>query len=432
MADFEHPAPVPESLTLTCPICHERFVVHPEEEAQVTACTYCATIVRVPSLEQARHQKALSQTFPVPTVEEYDVARSESLAPSKPTRRLSRTDADPVEEIDPVSLVTLECPTCHESIRARVEATPGRAPCPYCGTMTSVPDRTTVAGWEVKPIEPPQPLETGEYSAEAPLPTPQFGAGDLFDKLAEIRREVAPPPPRWTFFSGVFAFPWRNDVLSRWSCATAGFTALVAIALVVRWITASFAGISSGVALALFVMPIVWIGFLTLSYTAACGICILESTAAGLDQIEAWPEPHWKEWMGQMLYLGWIGAIPLVVSFGMAKVAGLAGARVEWVLAVALFVLFPVALLSTLEANSIWVPLTLVILKSLVRWWWGWLLFYLLTGLVAAGLGAIFVFAEESSQEWLLLALGPLLAAAVFIYFRLLGRLAWRMTTHAH
>jgi len=406
-------------------------VVHPEEEPQVTACTYCATIVRVPSLEQARHRKALLQTFPVPTVEEYDVAQSEPIVPSKPTRRLSRTDADPVEEIDPTSLVTLECPTCHESIRARVEATPGRAPCPYCGAMTSVPDRTTVAGWEVKPIEPPQPLETGEYAAEAPLPTPQIGSGDLFDKLAEIRREVAPPPPRRTFFSGVFTFPWRNDVLSRWSCATAGFTALVVIALVVRWITASFTGISSGVALAFFLMPIVWIGFLTLSYTAACGICILESTAAGLDKIEAWPEPHWKEWMGQLLYLGWIGAIPLVVSFGLAKLAGLAGAPVEWVLAGALFVLFPVALLSSLEANSIWVPLTLPILKSFVRWWWGWLLFYLLTALVAAGLAAIFVFAEESAQEWLLLAIGPLFAAAVFIYFRLLGRLAWRMTTNA-
>ncbi len=426
MADSEHPAP--ESLTLACPVCHERFVVIPEDQPQVTACTFCATVVGVPSLEQARERKALFQTLPLPTVEEYDLAPAALMAPSKPVRRLSRIDAEPVEEIDVASLIALECPTCHELIRARVEATPGRAPCPYCGAMTSVPARQTVAGWEVKKIEPPPPAEVGEYAAGAPLPTPEFPAGGLFDKLAEIRRRCA-APPRWTFFSAVFTFPWRNDVLSRWSCATLGFTALAINALVVKWIAASFSGIGSGVALAFFLMPIIWIGFFTLSYAAACGICVLEATAAGLDKIEAWPEPHWKEWMGQMLHLGWIGAIPLVVSYGLARLAGLAGTRVEWVLSGILFVLYPVALLSALEANSIWVPLTLPILKSLVKWWWAWLMFYLLTGLVAAGLAAILVFSERSSHEWSLLALGPLVPAAVFIYFRLLGRLAWRMTT---
>jgi hypothetical protein len=421
--------PVPESLTLMCPVCHERFTVQPEDEPQMTACTFCATPVAVPSLAQARERKAGAQIFPLPTVEEYDLAPSALLTQTKPARRLTRSDADPVEGIAPGSLISLECPTCHEFIRARVEATPGRAPCPYCGAMTSVPDRQTAAGWEMKKIEPRPPAEIGEFAAGAPQPTPEFHPGGLFDKLAEVRREVAPPPPRWTFFSGVFTFPWRNDAFSRWCYATLGFTAIAVIGLVVRGIAASFSGIGSGVALAFFSLPMIWIGFFTLSYSAACGIGILESTAAGLDNIEGWPEPNWKEWMGQMLYLGWIGTIPLVVSFGLAKLAELAGGRVEWILPGVLFFLYPVSLLSALEANSSWAPFTLPILMSLIRWWWGWLMFYLLTGFLAAGLAAIAVLSVATSNDFFLLGLGPLVAAAVFIYFRLLGRLAWRMTT---
>jgi hypothetical protein len=91
--------------------------------------------------------------------------------------------------------------------------------------------------------------------------------------------------------------------------------------------------------------------------------------------------------------------------------------------------LYPIALMSALEANSIWVPLTLPVLMSLLRWWWAWLTFYLLAGLLAAGLAAVFLFSVASSQDLLQLVLGPLTAAAALVYFRLLGRLAWRMTT---
>jgi hypothetical protein len=85
-------------------------------------------------------------------------------------------------------------------------------------------------------------------------------------------------------------------------------------------------------------------------------------------------------------------------------------------------------LLSALEANSYWVPLTLPILTSLLRWGWAWLTFYVLAGLLAAGLVAVFEFAVRSTLDLVLIALGPLTAAAALIYFRLLGRLAWRMT----
>ncbi len=101
--------------------------------------------------------------------------------------------------------------------------------------------------------------------------------GSVFDRLAELRQEFVPPPPRWTFFSGVFTLPWRADTVARWVYLALGFTAIVIIGLVLKSLAASFSGMSTGVAAAFFLLPIIWISIMTLSYAAACGLCVLES-----------------------------------------------------------------------------------------------------------------------------------------------------------
>jgi hypothetical protein len=134
--------------------------------------------------------------------------------------------------------------------------------------------------------------------------------------------------------------------------------------------------------------------------------------------------------MAQMIYVGWIGAIPLTASYGLAVLGSLQGIPQVLALPVAFFVIYPISLMSALEANSIWVPLTMSIVGSLFRWWWCWLTFYLLSGLMGWGILAAAVFAVNTSNDILLVVLAPFLAAAVLIYFRLLGRLGWRMTAN--
>ncbi len=428
LADSEQPPP--ELLTVTCPVCHERMRVALAVEPQSVLCTFCESNVPVPSLEQAHREKAARGPLPVPIVDEYAIAEPLDARRPMAVPRLSPAGGGAVEPPDAL-LVSLECPTCHEPIKAQPGPMPGRTPCPFCGVMVPVPDKQTVAGWRARQSAPRSREEIGEYAAGPPAETLPLRPDTVFDRLAEVRREVAPPPPRWTFFSGVFLFPWRADARLRWMYMSVGFTAIAIIGLMVKAIAASFSGIGSGIALAFFILPLIWVSFLTFSFSAACSLCVLESTAAGIDRIETWPDPQWKEWMAQLIYLGWVGAVPLAVSYGLARLAGLSGMRVEAALPGIFFLLYPIALMSALEANSIWVPLTLPVLMSLVRWWWAWLTFYLLTGLLAAGLAALFSFSIASSQDLLQLLLGPLTAAAALIYFRLLGRLAWRMTTKA-
>jgi hypothetical protein len=201
------------------------------------------------------------------------------------------------------------------------------------------------------------------------------------------------------------------------------------IGLILKALASSFSGMSTGVVAAMFLLPIIWISCMTLSYAAACGLCVLESTAGGLDRIEGWPDPNWKEWMVQLIYVTWIGAIPLAVSYGLAMLGAAQGLPWFWTMPIAFFVIYPISLMSALEANTIWVPLTRAILGSLIRWWWCWLVFYLLSGCLALGILAATAFAIDSSHDIVFIGLGPLLPAALLIYFRLLGRLGWRMTT---
>jgi hypothetical protein len=410
---------VPESVIVTCPTCHERIGVRLTAEPQSVRCTYCKAPVSVPSREQARSQQTAKTNYPAPTVEEYAIATPDGAAPVKPARSRSngKTDHD-----GPPSL-TLECPTCHELVKATVGAKPGRIPCTFCGTQLAVPDRKTLAGWRAKKIAPPSAAEVGEYAAGPVHQSPTLRRGGVFDRLAEIRQEAVPLPPRWTFFSGVFLLPWRGDTIVRWGYMTFGFTAVILVGLVLK-------GLGSPLAAVFFILPIIWIGFMSFSYAAACGLCVLESTAGGLDRIEGWPEPNWKEWMAQMMYVGWIGAIPLTVSYGLAVLGSFQGIPQFLTMPVAFFVIYPISLMSALEANSIWVPLTTSILGSLFKWWWCWLMFYFLSGLIGWGILAAAAFAVNSSNDILLVALAPFWAAGVLIYFRLLGRLGWRMTTN--
>jgi hypothetical protein len=423
----------PESATVTCPTCHERIVVSLTAQSQSVRCTFCKAPVSVPSREQVQKRQSVRTNYPAPTVEEYSIAAPDAAIASSAhggTKRVPAQSRRPKNQDAPASAsITLECPTCHELVKAAVASQPGRVPCTFCGAPLAVPDRRTAAQWQARKVEPPSAKEIGDYAA-GPVPQgPPVRRGSVFDRLAEIRQEVVPPPPDRTFFSAVFTLPWRSDVIVRWAYLTLGFTAIMIIGLVLKHLASSFSGMSTGVAAALFLLPIIWISFMTFSYAASCCLCVLESTAAGLDRIEGWPDPNWKEWMAHLLYIAWIGAIPLGVSYGLALLGASQGMPTIWTTLVAFFVLYPISLMSALEANSIWVPLTMSILGSLVRWWWCWLLFYLLTGLLTAGIVAAWALSAHSSHDTVFIAFGPLLPAALLIYFRLLGRLGWRMTT---
>jgi hypothetical protein len=120
--------------------------------------------------------------------------------------------------------------------------------------------------------------------------------------------------------------------------------------------------------------------------------------------------------------------VSIAVGFGLSQLAGLWLPQPGLVWALGVFLLFPILLLSSVDANSPFIPLSRRVRRSLFRVAGTWLTFYVLSGLLWAGLmGAFWGLAQL--HDFLAPVLGgPLLAATVLIYARLLGRLAWRAT----
>jgi len=246
--------------------------------------------------------------------------------------------------------------------------------------------------------------------------------------------EKIPDPPRLTFLSGVFEFPWKGKALERWSFLSVGCTLT---ALVLLFLVPTVMGVISGaigmsaVMLGFFGLPGFWILFWTMSYAAACSLPIVIETSAGADEIDGWPEPQWREWAADLYYSLYLGSIVLAVAWlagaAVASVFHLPlGGRLAISLLTAL-VTAPIVLLSSLEASSFWVPLSPAIARSIARETKTWLAFYAVyLGFTLTALAVSLLLARIADLASAVIV-GPLLAAVIMIDARLVGRLGWRI-----
>lgn len=231
--------------------------------------------------------------------------------------------------------------------------------------------------------------------------------------------EPAPEPTRLPFLVGVFSFPWYFRTVAAWGMISLGLT--VSLLGVVLCLYLADLGMGA-VAVRCFGVPVMLIATLSLSYASACCVTVIETTAEGYDKVIDWPSGMWRDWFFTMLGVLGILALSLAVGGVLGTWMGIG----TWLPAAwSAYVLFPIFVVSTLEAGSLKVLVSRPVLRSFRSLWWGWLLFYVETGALIAGLAALTV-AGFGSQPWAAaFVVGPLLAALMLIYARLIGRLAW-------
>jgi hypothetical protein len=320
------------------------------------------------------------------------------------------------------------CQVCGTRVTPKATNAGRRLKCPDCETLIQLPtmEQFLEIRREQALSEPRQPEPAEPYAMRERVERAEATVS-VFRELAQIKREEAPPPPQYTFFSNVFEFPWKTtDALSRWALVAAGFTVsglflVLNVTLVERY---GFAALVGVIFFVLFqIVVTVW--------TAACAasllMSILQDTAAGLDRIESWPDGGWRDWMSDLTMVGYLFFVSGFVSLAPAR---LLQPVIEFQSAIVLAIhaaLFPVTLLAGFDAESIWLPWSKTILRSLRIIPRDWLLFYSLT-LVLVGVGDGFLLACMIGSPWLFgFMLGPVLASQIFIGARLLGRLAWRI-----
>jgi hypothetical protein len=237
--------------------------------------------------------------------------------------------------------------------------------------------------------------------------------------LEREAERARPAPTRLPFLVGVFNFPWYLRTMAAWGMISIGLTVSLLGVLFCMYLDEQGVGV---LAVRCFGVPVLLIATLTLSYASACCMAAIETTAEGYDEVIDWPSGYWRDWFFTM-----VAALAiLAIAMGIGGLIGWWLGIGTWLpAAVTGYVFFPLFVLSTLEAGSMTVLVSWPVLRSFWSVWWGWLLFYVETG-VAVAVAAVTAVAAFRLQPWLTpFIAGPAIGAAMLIYARLIGRLAW-------
>jgi hypothetical protein len=244
----------------------------------------------------------------------------------------------------------------------------------------------------------------------------------LLDALADRSlppEEPESPPPTLqnAFFKGVFEFPFY---LSSLGCLVG-----TSCGLIFSFLMLAFALVQGGQVGMTAIRTLGQSGFMalifTMGFTMAHCRAILEETAYGGDAVQNWPAFDWKGWIATFFFVAIVLGEAAALSYLLA-VPRLFGSPLPAV--VLAFLLFPIFLLSALENDNL-VPIAMPVLRSFKTIWWAWWLFYMETGLLLVFWAGV-TLAGLIVQPYLsVFVSGPLLAAIIMIYARLLGRLTW-------
>lgn len=392
-----------------CATCHTHLTTVAKPYERKLSCPECQALLRVPAYDPIEAEFLERLREPV-NIDPGTYSLSSDETP--PTR--TSTSPDPVP-------VAVTCPICRARLHPEIRDEPWFETCPDCLEPVRVPARDELPAAFV-PLPIPDP---GEYDlGKAGKTNREPPRTDVFDQLSHVKQREQDPPPRWTFFSGVFEFPLSRYVWPRFVWMSIGNIVLWLVA--VLCLQFLLGGGFGPLAAAFFALPAIWLFYWTTSYAAAQAMTILENTANGTQVIDEWTDPDWREWMATLIYFAFVALFAQAVSSFVEMLLGPVLMN-WWVAGGLLALLFPVVLLSSLEAGSPFIPFTRPVLASLVRFPGYWLGFFFLTGLLTVGLGAIVFYSLRSAPFLSALWGGPLLAAYVLISSRLLGRLAWRV-----
>jgi len=385
---------------VACPIC--KAVLHPrvEKAGRHVRCPDCHSAVLVPQPPKPEPPK------PYLKPGEYAVTGT------------GEKDAGAETNVAEPECFPVLCPTCRARLHPRVSQVGKRVKCPDCFVVFVVPSPPPA---EVVKL-PPKPGQYGvgiePQRTEAPL--------EYLKVQGTMPPEpVTPPPPRLWFASGVFGFPWAPGVWNRWLALS--MLAVPAAEMVA--VTFALVEMFGSHVVPLLVAVLVWLWLWTISYASACFLVIVQDTGSGNDEVTNWYEGDWRERLGPMAYtllqLALAAAAAALIGLLVGRAAGPVWGRVVSLSLTAL--VFPVLLLSALEADQPLKPYSPVILRSLLKLWTAWAVVYIEGAVVLSVTLAATIAAVFWNPFLGALVACPLGATALFIAARLIGRLAWRI-----
>ena len=326
------------------------------------------------------------------------------------------------------SYIAAYCKVCNTRVTPKAKFAGRRIKCPDCHTSIQLP---TLEAYrqkqeEARLREPNQPADHEPYKLTAPIESPELPPVRVFEEQAKIRNvQKRPEPPKRPFLSNVFEFPWSDPgTLVRWGMISGGLCATGLFASLILMLVDK-AGLPGAIPGLFLVTAQMVVATWTLSYTASCAFTIIQDTSAGFNKVEGWPEGGVREWLADLTAVMYVffasGFVSYLIAYPVQSVTGIIGLPV---LIIQCF-LFPPVLISALDSDSILVPYSEMTLRSIARIPLKWLqMLTLIFGVwtaVAGMLTPALIYAPLLAG----IMSGPILAAAIFISARLIGRQAW-------
>jgi hypothetical protein len=399
----------PQKMAAACPHCGARLRLLPEHLAESFRCPKCNTSISAaptPPPPPPNAPGAVDDAYSVADERPKPAATVKILRTSKPGEAATTSRKKPEIQVeDPVPL--------DKGYRAP--------------DALSSPDPPRSDFLEAQSHRYVPVTESEEYELEAPVertvPAEHLEPARIVQR-AMIGADPLPPPPKWTFFSGVFTFPFYLDTLPRWIFLSLGLCITGELA----WLTAVNFGLvgqmSEGtMVMAGFIgMPAVWIAVFSFAYAAAYCQATLLDTAEGHDVVHSWPDLGWREAFWSLPLPVYILGLSFAVGYAAA-----ATSTVVWLAPLGVFLMFPILLLSALEADRMICPYSPAVLASLRDQWRLWGMFYIETAVLAAVWLLPVVWGMGRAPFRTLAWSAPASGAMLLIYARLIGRLAWRI-----
>jgi hypothetical protein len=341
--------------------------------------------------------------------------------------------------------VPIACPRCKTRITVPATAAGSTRQCPGCRTDFLVtrsmlrlqPEQPENAGEEEDyAVQAPPPPQTGpdldRWTTPSVLESPEETTGREGEDIAgseDIRPSAAwktsVPPPWWLFTGGLAAFLGDSGAWMR--ALTLGFWMLISLSLLHLGLLTSSAAAAgnmlSVVASVLFTLAGLILHVPIFMLVAAYGLAVLLDSSDGLNVMVNWPRGFLTDWLRESFYL--LAAL----LWGLLP-GGLASYLFPWpvdpilVYAAGEAVFFPIMLLSALDGVTPALPSSAAVWKSLFRHAFVWLWFYALSIPLLILIVWLYSSAVLSTDFYRTL-LASASAAGWFVYFRLLGRLAW-------
>lgn len=311
------------------------------------------------------------------------------------------------------------CPVCGSMLYARAEQAGKKIKCHDCYSQVKVPP----------PPKKPTKVEVDDEAAESyrfaerpeqARPEDPFrkSASELLEAASRSEEEEPEPdfevPKIGEWIANVFGIFTQPAVLFHW------------LVLSVLASVAAYIALISGIAI--LVMALFPTGFLFAAIVIGCGFAILESVANDEEEVTEWPlmlEP--TEWIGSLLVA--LSAIGLagVPAWALGQLIFGPGLIAVFLTMVAIYALFPFILLSMLDMQSVFVPFSPEVAKSITRCEESWGGLYFSSGVLFVFLFLTYVTATLLSPPVAAVVCIFATVGVAFLYFAMLGQLAYRI-----